>query len=218
MLSYAIAFAVIGVVLHIVDIIVGKDWYRSFVNSCHKNPLPENVTRGFITGRSTKERLLTTLIITAVIAVLMYKLGDQKFLALLGDCIGIYVGLLVGFALGGFFKRRTNIEAATNKVLESLDKVDHGDLPDVGKIASSVAAGAEKLGHQAVEAVADQANKAVGAALDVTEKIRSAVKGSQEPPAPDVPASEPAGKQTAQEEDSAKPLPFSEAVKRFKEK
>lgn len=199
MLNYAIAFAVIGVVLHVVDIVVGKDWYRSLWNSSHKNPLPNNVTRGFITGRSTKERLLTALVITAIIAVLMYKMGDQKFLVLLGDCAGIFAGLLIGFAFGGFFKRRTNIEAAANTVLESLDKVDHGDLPDVRKIASDVAAGAEKLGQQAVEA-----------ARGVPEKIISAVQGSQEPPA--------VGTPVKAEEPSPSVPSFREAVKRFQGK
>ncbi len=186
--SYAIVFAIIGIALHIVDIVVGKDWYRSLWDSSHKLPLPVEVTRGFITGRSTKERLLTSLIITVIFAVLIYKLGDQKFLGLLGDCLGMFVGLLVGFALGGFFKRRTNIEAATNKVLASLDSVDHGDLPDVREIASSVAAGAEKLRRQAGSAGerlvgAVTGERGSGSAVDNYSDERSVTPASEPEPA-----------------------------------
>lgn len=179
-IMYLSVFVVLGVVLHFVDVKKGEALYKYLWGKVHKDPLPENKSRGFIAGRKTIERVWPALTIVVIMFFLLRILGEHDFIILVLKAVFLmFPALLAGFALGGIMKKNKAVAEKADAVFSAIDEFEKKGV-DVGGITDEVVHGAEEIGQKAVDSV-----------IDAGERFVSAVKGEHKPVhSADVPVTE----------------------------
>lgn len=173
--------AVLGVVLHFVDSKYGEKIYCALWSIFHKDSLSGGNIRGFIVGKTTRQRLWVAGVLALMLFVLLRMSGEHGFIILL--LISVFVifpGFLIGFAIGGLFKSNPAISAKAEVIFSTLDKVESGDI-NLGSVAGEAVKSAAQSVMEAGDKLADMA---AGRGSPTTTKAPKADVAEKSTPVP----------------------------------
>lgn len=157
---YAVTFLTVGVLAYYVDTAKGLNWYRAFYKWTHKEPLAESITRGFIVGRSARERVATAVTLACISTAIIWLLGDRDIIVLLWKTLVEFAAVLGGFTVGGVAHRIWKPEDKAAKVLNVLDDIEAGSIDPTQKAKDAFNAGREKVSKAVQDAMEEMSGKA----------------------------------------------------------
>lgn len=126
-------FLVIGVLAYYCDAVKGVDWYRAWYRLTHKEPLPPEMSRGFIVGQKGSDRIWTAIPLALVASGLLFLFGERSLITLFWLTVVESVALFFGFFLAGLVHIKWNPEAKTAGILKTLDDIESGAIDPTQK-------------------------------------------------------------------------------------
>ncbi len=125
LVSWMLAFLIIGSIWYVIDRLFGVKLYRWFYDMTHRDPLPDAQYVGFIYRRKAQARFFSALVIAVGQgAVISSNTHDGPLIELLTFIFQIPV-LMLGFYLGPFvFRLWENKE----DLFEQVDKIESGEI------------------------------------------------------------------------------------------
>ena len=113
---------VLGVSLYYLDLKKGVKWFRSWYNLTHKEPSDEPLKKGFIHKQAFSAKFALALIISLIIAVVLYLSGSLNVFIILLSCIIILATTIVGFYAGPLVF--TKLVPKIDELKSVLEKID----------------------------------------------------------------------------------------------
>jgi hypothetical protein len=179
-LLYVGVFVGIGAVMYFADYRFGAPIYRRMWNLWHKNSLPEDVKRGFIVGRTTKERILPTALLTVLSVLGLHYFGERDVIMLLLKAAGLMLpGLLLGFLLTGLAMREGRTHTTADKVFETMDRIERGEV-GLKDVTQGAFGGVSELGKKAFDAAKERLAR--GVVTPPKPTVAEEVEQSEPPP------------------------------------
>jgi hypothetical protein len=124
-LIWLFAFIIIGALWYVFDRVFGVIVYRWWYGMTHREPLPLNVTRGFIFNQPASVKFFWAMVICFIQSVFSVTSGEQRFpVQLLAFFLEVPMAML-GFYFGPTFFR---LWREKDELLEQVDKIESGEL------------------------------------------------------------------------------------------
>lgn len=116
---------ILGISLYYLDLKRGIKWFRSWYNLTHEKPSKEPLKKGFIHQQAFSGKFILALIISIIIAVVLYLSGSLNLFVILLSCAIIMAAMIIGFYAGPlvFTKLVPKIEDFKD-VLEKIDVLE----------------------------------------------------------------------------------------------
>lgn len=142
---WLIIYVLLGAIWYNADRLYFTGLYRWWYKITHKDPLPENVKKGFIYNQTTKNKIFWASVISTVQSLTMIFNSDVNPLTeLLLWFAEIWV-TMIGFHLGRPIYR---LWKKKEKAFETWDKIESGEIDVKGVVAGKIH-DAENAVHEA---------------------------------------------------------------------
>jgi len=118
-------FTILGAFWYVLDRRYGVGVYRKWYRLTHENPLPDNVSRGFVYNRKTRHKALMATILSTIQSVIAVASIEQP--NLLVELILWIVEVpmtLLGFAIGPWVYR---LWKRRDEMFDAIDDLESGD-------------------------------------------------------------------------------------------
>lgn len=124
LIFWMLIFVILGIFWYIIDRRYGVSIYRFWFKLSRKNPLPEEVVRGFVYKRKTRHKALMATVLSSAQSIIMLVAAAKP--NLLVELILWIVEIpmtLIGFALGPWAYQIWNRK---EKVFDTIDDLESG--------------------------------------------------------------------------------------------
>lgn len=139
---HALVFFILGIVLYYIDTKQGIKWYRGWHNLTHKDPMPDDVIKGFLVNNDIRSKLTIGLILVIAEIGISFFWGMASPLEDIFYGIGELVGVVAGFYLAP--KMIRTVPGGVKGAIEYMDKVDKGEA----NVKKDILRGAIKAGSE----------------------------------------------------------------------
>lgn len=164
--AWIILFIVFGGFFYLLDRWFGVSIYRWFYNMTHKDPMPENVVKGFLHNQKAKIRCANACVLALFLSLINYY-SDEKanpLYAFLNWIMQVPL-VFIGFCLGPILFK---LWGKKDKLFQTVDKIESGEIGVSDKIKNAAQSVAKDIAKKASETV----NEALSSIKNQNEDVK----------------------------------------------
>lgn len=147
---HALIFFILGIVVYYLDSKFGVKWYRSWYNLTHKDPMPNDVSVGFVFNRGFQPKVALAIVLVGIELLLSFLYGSAASLNNLLYGIGEFIGIILGFMLAP--RMIKGVPGKVKGAMDYMEKVDKGEV----NIKKDLVKGAFKAGSEIKDVLSEK--------------------------------------------------------------